>query len=247
MKKLLLLILLVILVCQIFSLNVPKLKGRINDYAGILSSRQQAELESFLASQEAKTSSQIAVLIVSTLNGENLEDYSLKVAEKWKLGQKGFDNGVLLLIALSEKKIRIEVGYGLEHILTDAKSGYIIRNIIVPEFKKGNFYQGILKGLEAIGGLITNEFEITPEQLAKYRESQKKSSVASLPFGLIIFIFFLIISSSRRHRRGGLLPMIFLGSMLGGRGGRSGSDFGGFGGFSGGGGGFGGGGASGGW
>ena len=247
MKKLLLLILLVILVCQIFSLNVPKLKGRINDYAGILSSRQQAELESFLASQEAKTSSQIAVLIVSTLNGENLEDYSLKVAEKWKLGQKGFDNGVLLLIALSEKKIRIEVGYGLEHILTDAKSGYIIRNIIVPEFKKGNFYQGILKGLEAIGGLITNEFEITPEQLAKYRESQKKSSAASLPFGLIIFIFFLIISSSRRHRRGGLLPMIFLGSMLGGRGGRSGSDFGGFGGFSGGGGGFGGGGASGGW
>ncbi|RLC50968.1 MAG: methanol dehydrogenase [Candidatus Cloacimonadota bacterium] len=246
MKKLLWLGLLIVVSTQIFSLNVPKLQGRINDYANILNSKQKAELEAFLHSQEMKTSSQIAVLIIPSLRGENLEDYSMKVVEKWKLGQKEFDNGVLLLIALSEKKIRIEVGYGLEHILTDMKCGYIIRNIIVPEFKKGNFYRGIFDGLQAISGLITNEFVITDEQLAKYRESQKKSSAASVPFGLIIFIFFLLISS-RRRGRGGLLPMIFLGSMLGGRGGRGGSGFGGFGGFSGGGGGFGGGGASGGW
>ena len=247
-KKLIVLsVLFAVLSLQIFALKVPSLKERINDYAGILNASQKAQLEAFLQNQEAKTSSQIAVLIIPSLRGENLEDYSLQVVEKWKLGQNKLDNGVLLLVALAEKKIRIEVGYGLESVLTDAKSGFIIRNIIVPEFKKGNYAQGISNGLQAISGLISHEFEITPEQLAKYRADQKKSSGASIPVGFIIFIVFLLISSSRRRGRGGLLSMIFLGSMLGGRGGQNNGGFGGFGGFSGGGGDFGGGGASGGW
>lgn len=232
-----------------FALEVPKLEGRINDYAGILNSSEESQLESILRNTEVKTSSQVVLLTIPTLEGENLEDYSIRVVEKWQIGQKEFDNGALLLVALAEKKVRIEVGYGLEHILTDLKSDYIIRNLIVSEFKRGSFFNGISNGLLAMSGLITEEFVISDEDLAKYQQTKKKSKKAQIPFGLIIFVIMMLLGSSRRRgRRGSLLPMIFLGSMLGGSGRSSGgSGFGGFGGFSGGGGSFGGGGASGGW
>ena len=122
------------------AVDVPRLKARVNDYAGILSSSEESVLESLLADTENKTSSQVALLIIPSLEGEVLEDYSIKVAEKWNLGQKKFDNGVLVLVAMAEKKIRIEVGYGLEPILTDVKSNYIIRKLMVPEFKRNNYF-----------------------------------------------------------------------------------------------------------
>ncbi len=256
MKKINFFVLLVLL-CPAFdgfaanfsAFEVPKLTGRINDHAGILNSSEESQLESVLRNTEAKTSSQIVLLTIPSLEEENLEDYSIRVVEKWQIGQKEYDNGALLLIALAEKKVRIEVGYGLEHILTDLKSDYIIRNLIVSEFKRGDFYKGISNGLLAMSGLISGEFEITDEELAQYQRVRRKSKKVQIPFGLIIFVIMMLLGSSRRRgRRGSLLPMIFLGSMLGGSGRSSGgSSFGGFGGFSGGGGSFGGGGASGGW
>lgn len=247
MKKILFLLTIFVTI-QLFALEVPKLRKRVNDNADILTPYQEMELEQKLQTVEAKTSSQIAVLTINSLQGENLEDYSMRVAEQWKLGQQEFDNGALLLIALKEKKIRIEVGYGLESIITDLKSGYIIRNLIVPPFKEGNYFKGISAGSIAISGLITEEFEITDEQLQKYQTQQKENKKIHLPFGLIVFLFMIIFGGFGRRRRGGLFTALFLGSMLGGSG-RSSSGFGGggFGGFSGGGGGFGGGGASGGW
>ena len=250
MKKIILIpILFVFAVNALFSLDVPKLKGTVNDYAGIINSKNEEKLEALLRDVQTKTSSQVALLTISSLQGENLEDYSLRVAQAWKLGQKEFDNGVLLLVAINEKKIRIEVGYGLESIITDAKSGYIIRNYIVPGFKKGDYAGGITNGLLAISGLVTKEFEITDEQLAKYNQQQKAGKRKQIPFGLIVFLFMFIFGGlGRGRRRGGLFTALFLGSMLGGSHSRGGSSFGGgFGGFSGGGGGFGGGGASGGW
>ncbi|MDP8202419.1 MAG: TPM domain-containing protein [Candidatus Tenebribacter burtonii] len=248
MKKILLIsILFIFTVNALYSLDVPKLKGAVNDYASIIDSKDEEKLEALLRDVEAKTSSQVALLTISSLQSENLEDYSLRVAQEWKLGQKEFDNGVLLLVAFNEKKIRIEVGYGLEAIITDAKSGYIIRNYIVPDFKQGNYTVGIANGLLAISGLVTKEFEITDEQLAKYNQQQKSGKQKQIPFGLLVFLFMFIFGGLGR-RRGGLFTALFLGSMFGG--GRSGgsSGFGGgFGGFSGGGGSFGGGGASGGW
>ena len=247
-KIILILTLFVFTITALFSLDVPKLKARVNDNANIINSSDEQKLEALLRNVETKTSSQVALLTISSLQGENLEDYSMRVAQSWKLGQKEFDNGVLLLVALKEKKIRIEVGYGLESIITDAKSGYIIRNYIVPGFKSGNYTGGITNGLLAISGLVTNEFEITDEELAKYNQQQKTGKRKQIPFGLIIFLFMFIFGGLGR-RRGGLFTALFLGSMLGGgRSSRGGSGFGGgFGGFSGGGGGFGGGGASGGW
>jgi len=247
MKKIVLILCLsVFCISTLFSLDVPKLKARVNDNAKVIGSNDERKLEALLQDVEAKTSSQVALLTISSLQGENLEDYSMRVAQSWKLGQKEFDNGVLLLVAMKEKKIRIEVGYGLESIITDAKSGYIIRNYIVPGFKKGDFSGGITSGLLAISGLVTDEFEITDEDLAKYNQQQKAGKRKQIPFGLIIFLFMFIFGGLGR-RRGGLFTALFLGSMLGGgRSSSGGSGFGG-GGFSGGGGGFGGGGASGGW
>jgi len=249
MKKIITSILFLFTVSVLFSLDVPRLKGAVNDNANIINSNDEQKLEALLRDVEAKTSSQIALLTISSLEGENLEDYSMRIAQTWKLGQKEFDNGVLLLVAFNEKKIRIEVGYGLESIITDAKSGFIIRNYIVPGFKKGDFVGGITNGLLAISGLVTNEFEITDEQLAKYNQQQKAGKRKQIPFGLIVFLFMFVFGGlGRGKRRGGLFTALFLGSMLGGGRSRGGSGFGGgFGGFSGGGGGFGGGGASGGW
>ena len=119
MKNIKLFVLFVLFVANyfpVFALDVPKLKGRINDYAGILNSSEESQLESVLRKTEAKTSSQVVLLTIPSLEGENLEDYSIRVVEKWQIGQKEYDNGALLLVALAEKKVRIEVGYGLEHI-----------------------------------------------------------------------------------------------------------------------------------
>ena len=135
MKKIFLFIILLLVFTQIFALKVPKLIGHINDYAGILSQQEKNTLERMLISVENKTSSQIVLLTIPSLKGESLEDFSLNVVETWKIGQKEFDNGILLLIAMKERKIRIEVGYGLEHIITDAKSGFIIRNLMLTDFR----------------------------------------------------------------------------------------------------------------
>jgi len=261
-KKLILFILLsAVLLSPLAAMKIPKLDGRVVDKAGVLSSADEAVIEQLLLDLERTTSAQAALLTVPDLEGGSIEDYSLKVAEEWKLGQADRDNGVLILLALQEKKVRIEVGYGLEGDLTDAKSGYIIREMMLPQFRTGNYAQGLYDGASAVTGVITGTADITAEELARYQKTENRaSSGRSIPFNLIVFIIIIFFSSiSRmgrggRRGRGGVLPWLFLGSMMGsGRrnnhygGGSSFGGGGGFGGFSGGGGGFGGGGASGGW
>lgn len=232
----------------IWSMNIPALKGRVNDYAGVLNSSQKEQLETFLQDAENKTSSQVVLLTINSLEGEALEDYSMQVVENWKVGQKEFNNGILVLVAVAEKKIRIEVGYGLESIITDMKSGYIIREIILPYFKKGDYYGGLNQGLTALTGLISKEFEISPEQLAKYQKASKRGGGIHIPFSLIIFIIIVILNIVKSGSRGGRFGRgggIFYGG--GGFGGGGFTIGGGGGGFSGGGGSFGGGGSSGSW
>ncbi len=148
---------------SIFSLEVPLLSGRVIDEVGTLSEQSKKDLEAKLKDHEKQTSNQVVVLIIPTLAGESLEEYSLKVASTWKLGQKKKDNGVLLLIIKNDRKLRIEVGYGLEAILTDVLCNQIIRNEITPQFKQGQFPLGIEKGIEsilaAIGGTYTIDLE----------------------------------------------------------------------------------------
>ena len=234
------------------ALEVPPLRGHINDNAGVLSASAERELESYLTAVEGSSGAQIALLTIDSLEGENLESYSIRVVENWQLGDEGQDNGVLLLVAMAEKKIRIEVGYGLEGVLTDAASGYIIRESITPEFRRGNFDRGIAAGLNTIGSVVAGDVVIDEKKVA---DSGENADSAAGSLFIIVFLMIFVLGRMgryRRYRARGMSPWgaFFLGSMLGSSRGHSSGGFGGGfggGGFSGGGGGFGGGGASGGW
>ncbi|HQB11825.1 MAG TPA: TPM domain-containing protein [Candidatus Omnitrophota bacterium] len=206
--------------------------GYVTDRAGLLSPTAKIELEKKLSDFDLETSNQVAVAVFSSLEGENLEDISMRIAEAWKPGRKDRDNGVLLLIFEKERQIRIEVGYGLEGALTDAVSGQIIRGVMAPLFKQGNYDQGVLEGANAVMAAIQGEFEGGP--------IEENSYVPQIMFLIFIFLYLWFLSQpSRIGRRRG----IHGGFWIGGGPGRGG--FGG--GFRGGGGGFGGGGASGRW
>ena len=141
------------------ALEVPPLTGRVNDTAGMLSATTRQQLEDVLARLEQTDSTQIVVLTIPSLGGEVLEEFSIKVVDQWKIGQKGLDNGALLMIAKNDRKIRIEVGYGLEGSLTDLMAGRIIRNVIVPHFKAGNFDQGVIEGVQAMIKAVRDEYK----------------------------------------------------------------------------------------
>jgi uncharacterized protein len=229
------------------SLEVPPPPPtHVTDTTGTLTAEQLATLDRALAEFEQKTSNQIVVLMIPTLAGDSLEDFSIRLAERWKPGAKEKDNGVILLIVKDDRKLRIEVGYGLEGALPDAMAGAIIRNEIGPRFRKGDFYGGIAAGLRGIAAATQGEYKAP--QVAKRR--RRRSPLGAFWSILLFLLFMGGFGGFRRRRLGywGLGSAIFLGmSHRGSSSGRGGFGGGGFGGFSGGGGGFGGGGASGGW
>jgi uncharacterized protein len=223
---------------------IPELWGlRIHDEAKVLSPGFVEQLEHRIKSDEDSTSNQIAVLVIRSLEDYPMEDYTLAVAEKWKLGQKEKDNGVLLFVAVEDRKIRIETGYGVEGVLPDALCNRIIRNDIAPYFRQANYEAGIQAGVEAISKAIAGEYKAEPQ-------TSRKTGGNIVPF-LVILIILIIIGRIRGgggrggYRGGGWSS----GSgWFGGGGFSGGGGFGGGGGgFSGGGGGFGGGGSSGSW
>ena len=231
------------------ALDVPPLSGRIVDEANLLSASEAESLTSYLESLEDATGAQIAVLTVPTLAGDSLESFGIRVADTWKLGQKGEDNGAILLVALAERKIRIEVGYGLEDKLTDMKCGLIIRNVIAPYFQNGDYGGGITAGVQNMVGIVSGDAELVSKRVAKDAlPTDMIPIVAFIIFFLLNVIF--AIASARHNRR---YPSSRIYRSAFGSGFSSSSSGGGFssgsssGGFSGGGGGFGGGGASGGW
>jgi uncharacterized protein len=231
------------------SLEVPeKPKGRVSDYAGILTREQIAALDAKLQSYEGETTNQIVVATFRSLDGENLEDFSIRLADKWKIGTASRDNGVILLIFLDDRKMRLEVGYGLEGALTDATADSIIRNSIAPRFRQGDYYGGISAGVEKIIEATKGEYKAEPAS----DEQEGLDYFDLIMLSIIILALILIFWEQRRQNsytfgRGGWssgrgYPRGRWG-YGGGRGGGHSSG----GGFSGGGGGFGGGGASGGW
>jgi uncharacterized protein len=151
------------------ALEVPPLRGHVNDYASLLSPGAAQQLEGELAAFEQSDSTQIVVLTVPSLQGEVPEQYSIRVVEAWKIGQKGKDNGALLLVAKNEHKVRIEVGRGLEGTLTDLVTGRIIRNEISPAFKKGDFDAGISAGVHAMMQTVRGEYQSQPRDIRQGR------------------------------------------------------------------------------
>jgi len=143
-----------------FALDVPvHPTGRVTDLTGTLSAQEIASLDQKLDTFERETTNQIAVLLIPSLEGDPLEDYSIRLAERWKIGQQGRNNGVILLIVKNDRKLRIEVGYGLEGALPDGLAGAIIRDEITPRFRNGQFYQGVDAGTNAIIAAIRGEYK----------------------------------------------------------------------------------------
>lgn len=226
--------------------------GHVNDFADMLSRSQQQQLEQKLRNYRDTTTTVIAIATLENLNGISIEETATTLFNDWGMWQGNKDNGVLILVAKQERKMRIEVGYGLEGAIPDVMAGRIIREILSPQFKRGNFYGGFDRATSAIIQLASGEYT---GQLTEKRSSEDSGMADFIVF--VLFILFVIYSSARRgggkrngkRKRRTLGPggFIFLGGGGGGFGGGS-SGGGGFGGFSGGGGfGSGGGGASGGW
>ena len=224
----------------------PALTGRVVDDANILSSQTKADLNTKLAALEQKTSRQLVVVTIPSLGGYEISDYGYQLGRAWGIGQKSLNNGILFIVAPTEHKTRIEVGYGLEPIVTDALSSVIIQTQVLPPFRKGDFNAGVEAGADALIeqlSLETSEAEKRAAAAAE-RRPQGDSGGGLTGFLIMLFIFFMI---ARVFGGWGLLPFLLMGGGGGGRGGGW-SDGGDGGGWSGGGGGsFGGGGSSGSW
>ena len=242
--------------------SLPALSGRVVDNANLLSPTARASLTEKLASLEDKTGDQIVVATLPTLLGHDIETFANSLFRRWALGQKQMNNGVLLLIAPSERQVRIEVGYGLEGVLTDALSSTIINAIILPNFRRDNFEKGIVEGVAAIADVLTGSKADFDARVHNYQQieqerlkQQQRQDMIANTVAVLIFLFFFVLPvlasifgtkvGPRRYRWLGIVFVLwFLGSGKGG--GFGGGGFGGgFGGGSGGfGGGFGGGGGS---
>ncbi|MFT5208066.1 MAG: hypothetical protein ACI9CF_001830 [Candidatus Omnitrophota bacterium] len=160
----------------LYALDIPKRpKGYVSDYASVLSSSTRQRLEQGLAAYERQSSNQILIATFKSLEGEALEDFSIRLAEAWKPGQADKDNGVLLTIFKQERKIRIEVGYGLEGAIPDALAGQIIQQVITPAFKKGQYDQGVLAGVNALIQASQGEYKAQPNRNNGYGSNQRQS------------------------------------------------------------------------
>lgn len=179
-----------LLLCAIaataFALDVPSLRGRVNDYAGLISQSAESRIDSTLAQLETDKGAQVTVLTIDSLQGEQLEDFTLRIAETWELGREEEDDGALLFISKNDRKMRLEVGYGLEPVLSDVLSRRILDQILRPSFRAGDFDGGVERAVEAIDGLIRGTSTLPPPSAS--------SSQADLPprmFG-VMWLLFLI-------------------------------------------------------
>jgi uncharacterized protein len=248
------LLLFFLLAHSVFALEVPPTPDRwFTDTAGVVPTTEAAILDTKLKNFEQETGAQFIIYIFPSVEGESIEDFTIRCVEKWKVGQKKYDNGLVLFVFIAERKVRVEVGYGLEGTITDAVSRRVIEEQIGPHFRTGAYAAGLNAAADELMRRIrTGEKPVEPLQPSGQGQAEPSGvSVEAIIFIIVIFVFFILpMFSRRRSGCGGCIP-IFLpmggGGVTFGGGGFSGGFGGGGGGFSGGGGGFGGGGATGGW
>lgn len=215
-KILLFLFCLLIFVFPAFAASYPNPTGFVNDFANLYSPNFKDNLETRLSNFAKDTGTEIAVATVKSLEGEDVETYAVKLFEKWKIGKKGTDNGLLLLIAKDDRKIRIEVGYGLEQYITDGRAGEIIRNEISPEFKKENYEGGTMAGVEQIQRYISQK-DIVPKDTSGSDNSATADWVITI--GVIILYLFITYLAGFLGRTKEIWPGGAIGGVLGGLGG----------------------------
>jgi uncharacterized protein len=245
MKKTLFLILILIGMPAFAANQWPAAHGYVNDFANVIPADQSQTLEALLTQVEQQTGAQIAVVTTPSVEGGDVDGAAVDLFKAWGIGKKGKDDGILVLASIQDHRVRIEVGYGLEAVVTDGQAGSIIRQYIVPYFKQGDYGQGLTYGAVAVAQLIAASEGITlnGQTALPVSSDQDNGGVGIKIIVLVVFLIFSILSSVLRRRRG-----FYGGGYYGGGwggGGFGGGGGGGFGGF--GGGGSGGGGASGGW
>jgi uncharacterized protein len=257
----LLLLVSVLLAVPALALVLPALSGRVVDEANILDPATRATLTQKLAELEAKTTDQLVVVTLRSLQGTSIEDFGVELGRRWRIGQQDKNNGVLLIVAPGERKVRIEVGYGLEGTLTDAVSKLIIENAIIPRFRANDVPGGITRGVDDIISVLTGDAEEWKQRAAKRQPDATTPwgtiLILILALGVFWLVFIKIVGAmpaySNSRRRGRRSPWTSSSPWWSGSsggfsgGGFSGGGFSGNGGFSGGGGSFGGGGSSGSW
>jgi uncharacterized protein len=238
------------------AIDIPPLQGRVNDHANMLSAAERSALENKLAAYEQKTGQQFTLLTVPTLDGQPLEEFGIKALDAWKVGDKKRDDGLILIIVPNDRKMRIELGYGLEGSIPDVIAARITRDILTPALRAGQIAQGINGAFDALMQAASGEAPPQAADAQPQRARGKKSAWGTLSPLILPIVLFIIFSSffgggGGRRRRGGFYGGPFIGGGWGGGGwGGGGGGWGGGGGgggFSGGGGGGGGGGASGSW
>jgi uncharacterized protein len=235
--------------CAAQSLTFPALTGRVVDEAGLLDDAARAALTQSLAALEQKTTVQLVVVTLKSLQGTSIEDYGYQLGRRWQIGQKDKNNGVLLIVAANERKARIEVGYGLEGTLTDAVTKLIIENSILPRFKVADFSGGIKRGAEDIIQVLSGDAQEWQDRATQQVSQPLPKAVIWLAIAVVLLAGGLLIHCAMRGSAvcQTILQLLIMILMSGGRSSSSDSSSGGGGSFSGGGGSFGGGGASGSW
>jgi uncharacterized protein len=172
--------------------SIPaKPQGWVSDFAGIMSDTVKSQVGTLFAEVKKSTGAEIAVVTVPSLEGMSVEEYAVKLFKKWGIGEKGKDNGVLFLIAPNERKTRIEVGYGLEPVITDGRAGEIIRKTVIPFFKAGDYNQGILQGSREIAALITGK-DFVPSVPIPAPEPQSQAEETPWPVKVGVMLFFAL-------------------------------------------------------
>jgi len=187
------------------ALDVPFLSGRINDHATLLSAETEQRLDNRLKALEEASGAQVAVLTLPGLAGENLEEFSLRVARTWQLGRKDVNDGVLLLVARDDRQLRIEVGYGLESVLTDADSGLIISQLMVPRFRQGDFAGGIEAALTAIDGKIRGIEGALPVAASTSHGSDSGVDALAMVFAGLVLLPFVYLAIALQGASGWFL------------------------------------------
>ena len=234
-------------VATAYALTFPALTGRVVDEAGILDATTEQSLADKLAGVEAANGAQIVVVTLKSLQGTSLEDYGYQLGRAWGIGQKDKNNGVLLIVVPQDRKVRIEVGYGLEGELTDAVTRLIIQNSILPRFRTGDFAGGIARGIDDVVQVVSGDAADFKQRAARHKDPQPAGTnlVNLIVLAIVLIVVFRMLTGGGGgrglRRRGGMMGPIFIPSGGSWSSGSSG------GGFSGGGGSFGGGGASGDW
>jgi uncharacterized protein len=188
MRTLLLIFALWLVPAQLPALEAPPLTGRVNDLAHLLSPESSQQLEQKLDGFERETSNQVVVLTIPSLQGDEIDPFSIRVADAWKIGQKGRDNGVLLIIAQAERKVRIEVGMGLQGALPDITTGRIIREVMRPYLKSGNFDQGVTAGVDSIIAATKGEFKGTGQPTGNRVAKKSSPSFLLMLLGAVVAV-----------------------------------------------------------